>query len=102
MIWFIAGIMIGGIGGFVLMALLAIAGHDDRDVFRAVSRDPGGELAMVPWLMGLPLKTVLYRDALDCEPSLEGNHAWTFNSDCLECGQETRPVIQVWPEENKT
>ena len=41
----------------------------------------------------------LYVDASDCEPSFEGNHVWTFDSDCLECGQETRPVVQVWPKE---
>ena len=42
----------------------------------------------------------LYVDASDCEPSFEGNHVWTFDSDCLECGQETRPVVQVWPKED--
>ncbi len=45
--------------------------------------------------------TVLWEDAPDCKPSFDGNHVWTFDSDCAECGMEVRPVVQFWPETTK-
>ena len=39
----------------------------------------------------------LYRDAPDCPKTYDGNHVWTFDSDCLECGAETRPVVEIEP-----